>query len=200
MGQRPGEALGCLRAKEGAGCGTTEYCTVCGAGQTLLSIAQGRDDERACRMLAAPPAKDLDLTVKATRLHHGGTTFTVLSASDRSEQNRRRALEKLFFHDVLNTAGAANPTEPDWSPDGKWIAFTRQAGAFDICGIPADGSLPPTVLVAGQNPSWAPNSRTLVFDHAVGHRQVLSVLDVFTKQYKDCPRTAGNNSQPAWAK
>ena len=101
---------------------------------------------------------------------------------------------------VLNTAGAANPTEPDWSPDGKWIAFTRQAGDFDICVIPADGSLPPTVLVAGQNPSWAPNSRTLVFDHAVGHRQVLSVLDVFTKQYKDCPRTAGNNSQPAWAK
>jgi len=101
---------------------------------------------------------------------------------------------------VLNTAGAANPTEPDWSPDGKWIAFTRQAGDFDICVIPADGSLPPTVLVAGQNPSWAPNSRTLVFDHAIGHRQVLSVLDVFTKQYKDCPRTAGNNSQPAWAK
>ena len=101
---------------------------------------------------------------------------------------------------VLNTAGAANPTEPDWSPDSKWIAFTRQAGDFDICVIPADGSLPPTVLVAGQNPSWAPNSRTLVFDHAVGHRQVLSVLDVFTKQYKDCPRTAGNNSQPAWAK
>ena len=101
---------------------------------------------------------------------------------------------------VLNTAGAANPTEPDWSPDGKWIAFTRQAGDFDICVIPADGSLPPTVLVAGQNPSWAPNSRKLVFDHAVGHRQVLSVLDVFTKQYKDCPRTAGNNSQPAWAK
>ena len=101
---------------------------------------------------------------------------------------------------VLNTASAANPTEPDWSPDGKWIAFTRQAGDFDICVIPADGSLPPTVLVAGQNPSWAPNSRTLVFDHAVGHRQVLSVLDVFTKQYKDCPRTAGNNSQPAWAK
>jgi len=100
----------------------------------------------------------------------------------------------------LDTRGAANPTEPDWSPDGKWIAFTRQAGDFDICVIPADGSLPPTVLVAGQNPSWAPNSRTLVFDHAIGHRQVLSVLDVFTKQYKDCPRTAGNNSQPAWAK
>jgi len=101
---------------------------------------------------------------------------------------------------TLNTAGVSNPTEPDWSPDGKWIAFTRQAGDFDICVMPADGSLPPTVLVAGQNPSWAPNSRTLVFNHEIGHREVLSVLDVFTKQYKDCARTVGSNSQPAWAK
>ena len=100
----------------------------------------------------------------------------------------------------LNTAGVSNPTEPDWSPDGKWIAFTRQAGDFDICVMPADGSLTPVVLVAGENPSWAPNSRTLVFNHSVGHRQMLSVLDVFTKQYKDCARATGSNSQPAWAK
>ena len=101
---------------------------------------------------------------------------------------------------TLNTSGAANPSEPDWSPDGRWIAFTRMAGDFDICVIPADGSASPVVLVAGQNPSWAPNSRTLVFNHAGGRGQVLSVLDVFTKQYKDCARAAGSNSQPAWAK
>jgi TolB protein len=101
---------------------------------------------------------------------------------------------------TLNTSGAPNPTEPDWSPDGKWIAFTRQAGDFEICVMPVDGSLAPAVLVAGQNPSWASNSRTLVFNHEIGHRQVLSVLDVFTKQYKDCLRANGSNSQPAWAK
>ena len=100
----------------------------------------------------------------------------------------------------IPTPGAPNPTEPDWSPDGKWIAFTRQAGEFDICVMPADGSLPPTVLVAGQHPSWSPNSRTLVFNHAVGYRQVLSVLDVFTKQVKDIARVSGNDSEPAWAK
>jgi TolB protein len=100
----------------------------------------------------------------------------------------------------LNTTGAANPTEPDWSPDNKWIAFTRQAGDFDICVMPADGSLVPTVLVAGQNPSWSPNSRTLVFNHGGNGHQTLSVLDVFTKQYKDCRRATGSNSQPAWAR
>ncbi len=116
----------------------------------------------------------------------------------------RRRLAKVSVNggkiQTLNTAGVSNPTEPDWSPDGKWIAFTRQAGDFDICVMSADGTVPPVVLVAGQNPSWAPNSRTLVFNHEIGHRQVLSVLDVFTKQYKDCLRANGSNSQPAWAK
>jgi TolB protein len=102
----------------------------------------------------------------------------------------------------LNTTGCANPTEPDWSPDGKWIAFTRQAGDFDICVMSADGSanVPATVLVAGQNPSWSANSRTLVFNHGNNGHQTVSVLDVFTKQYKDCRRATGSNSQPAWAR
>ena len=40
---------------------------------------------------------------------------------------------------AFRTSGASNPTEPDWSPDGKWIAFTSQMGEFDICVVPADG-------------------------------------------------------------
>jgi TolB protein len=101
---------------------------------------------------------------------------------------------------VIRTVGAPNPTEPNWSPDGKWIAFTRQAGEFDICVMPADGSAAPVVLVAGEDPSWSPNSRTLIFDHSIGYRQTLSVLDVFTKQVKDCSRVSGSNSEPSWAK
>ena len=121
-----------------------------------------------------------------------------------TEINGRRRLAKIpaaggTVH-PLNTTGAANPTEPDWSPDGKWIAFTSQMGDFNVCVMPADGGAPPSVLVGGQNPSWAPNSRTLVFNRPMGYRQVLSVLDVFTKQYKDGARATGSNSQPAWAK
>lgn len=104
--------------------------------------------------------------------------------------------------EFLSTSGAPNPTEPDWSPDGKWIAFTSQAGEFDICVIPAEGGGEPILLVPGQNPSWAPNSRTLIFNRRAsgGYREVLSVLDVFTKQYKDCARAPGSCSQAAWAR
>ena len=101
----------------------------------------------------------------------------------------------------ISTAGAPNPSEPAWSPDGKWIAFTSQSGAgFSICVVAADGSVPAQTLVPGENPSWAPNSRTLIYNHGPDGRQTLSVLDVFTKQYKDCHRASGSCSQPAWAK
>ncbi len=118
--------------------------------------------------------------------------------------NGRRLLAKVPAAggavQVIHTAGAPNPTEPDWSPDGKWIAFTSQTSEFDICVVPADGSASPTLLVAGENPSWSSNSRTLVFNHSVGYRQTLSVLDVFTKQVKDVSRIAGSDSEPAWRK
>src|SRR5665213_945833 len=123
-----------------------------------------------------------------------------------TKHNARRQLAKIPAGGgevrYLNTAGTPNPTEPDWSPDGKWIAFTCQfSHEFDICVLPADATSAPTVLVPGENPSWAPNSRTLVFNHrAAGYQQALSVLDVFTKQYKDCRRATGSDSQPAWAR
>jgi len=100
----------------------------------------------------------------------------------------------------LETTGAPNPTEPDWSPDGKWIAFTSQAGDFSVCVMPADGHFTPVVLVSGQNPSWSPNSRTLVYNHGPAGRQTVAVLDVFTKQTRDCHHAPGSNSEPAWTK
>jgi TolB protein len=103
---------------------------------------------------------------------------------------------------TISTGGTPSPTEPDWSPDGKWIAFTAQyRSGFAICVVPAEGGTAIS-LVEGEDPSWAPNSRTLAFGRRRGGHYTLSLLDVPTKQVKDVSRISGisSQSQPSWAK
>jgi TolB protein len=99
----------------------------------------------------------------------------------------------------IMTTGVINITEPDYSPDGKWIAFTSQARDFTICIVKAEGgdAIP---LVSGEDPSWAPNSRALLFCKGPDHEKSLCLLDVPTKHVKTIHRILESNSYPSWAK
>ena len=109
FGQRPGEALGCLHAFENeGGCGTSEACSTCGAVLAILAGLRGKRDVRECRMMRKNGGRveNLDLMVWATPFSYTEEEFTVFSVTDISHEKRRQALERIFFHDILNVAGS----------------------------------------------------------------------------------------------
>ena len=101
----------------------------------------------------------------------------------------------------LNVGYVLSVTEPDWSPDGKFIIASQQAGAtnFELILVPADGG-EGKALVTGEDPSWAGNSRTVIFTQRKNNKRVLSILDVPTKRVKDVAQISGSCSQPSWSR
>jgi signal transduction histidine kinase len=106
LGKRPGEAMHCAHANITAGgCGTSEFCKTCGAVKAILEAQKGESSVQECRISIEGTAEALDLRVFASPLEMSGNRFTVFTLMDISHEKRRRALERIFFHDVLNTAG-----------------------------------------------------------------------------------------------
>jgi signal transduction histidine kinase len=112
--KRPGEVVGCIRPAEGPdGCGTSRHCVTCGAVNAILESQQyGAQVTRECRILTqtdgdqeGPHTGALDLRVTATPLQVQGERFILVAVDDVSHSHRMAVLQRVFFHDVLNTAG-----------------------------------------------------------------------------------------------
>lgn len=106
LGLRPGEALHCIHAhEEPAGCGTTKFCSSCGAAIAIVaSLKQDASVERMCALTAhkADRAIDMALLVRSSPLRIDSKRFLLLFLQDISLQQERAALEKTFFHDIKN--------------------------------------------------------------------------------------------------
>jgi signal transduction histidine kinase len=105
LGLRPGELLNCVHAFESeGGCGTTEFCRTCGAVNSILNSQLGRADSQECR-IQTRNLEALDLKVYATPFIIDNQSYTIFAVTDISDEKRRKSLERIFFHDILNTAG-----------------------------------------------------------------------------------------------
>jgi signal transduction histidine kinase len=106
LGLRPGEALRCIHAHdEPSGCGTTKFCSTCGAAIAIVSsLAQNKPVEKICALTALRGDKKVDiaLLVKAHPIEINKKRFLLLFLQDISQQQQRAALERTFFHDVNN--------------------------------------------------------------------------------------------------
>lgn len=83
----------------------------------------------------------------------------------------------------LTRSSGAHDKAPDWSPDGRWIAYLSDAsGEEELYIIPQDGSAPPTQLTTGgkemrYRPLWSPDSKKIAFSDKEGRLYVVTVAD-----------------------
>jgi len=105
-GQRPGEILNCVHSDElEGGCGTTKFCSKCGAVNAILKSQRFESGIEECR-ITQKNGNALDLLVWANPIEINSEFYTIFAVTDISNQKRRKALERIFFHDILNTAGS----------------------------------------------------------------------------------------------
>lgn len=108
LGKRPGEAFRCVHAAHApGGCGTGEFCAHCGAVRSILLGLAGRDNVQECNINReeGDRVEALDLRVSSSPFCLDEEFFVIFSITDVSHEKRRRTLERIFFHDVLNTVG-----------------------------------------------------------------------------------------------
>jgi nitrogen-specific signal transduction histidine kinase len=105
-GLRLGEALKCQHAFEEdcSGCGTSKFCRTCGAIHSILSSLKGKEDVQECQIVQDDSKEIMELRVWAKPLVIEGKNYSIFTFTDISNEKRRLALERIFFHDVLNTA------------------------------------------------------------------------------------------------
>ncbi|MBU2550509.1 MAG: PAS domain-containing protein [Proteobacteria bacterium] len=109
LGLRPGEAMQCIHHADGpGGCGTSEYCRTCGAVRAVLTSQAEGGSQHECRLTIKQGDQEtpLELLVWATRFPYEAHDLTIVAISDIGHEKRRRVLERIFFHDILNTAGS----------------------------------------------------------------------------------------------
>jgi hypothetical protein len=109
LGKRFGEAFECVHSKdEPGGCGTSDHCRYCGAVNSILQSAQTHQKTmKECRIRRINNGKEssVELEVTATPFVFENESYTIFSLMDITDKKRKVMIEKIFFHDILNTAG-----------------------------------------------------------------------------------------------
>lgn len=105
LGKRQGDLLNCNNSWQGS-CGESDFCKLCGA---LRAIEESKLTKHTVKEEFRVTSKDqvsYEFLVSAAPFYFENNNYTILTLTDISHEKRRRALEKIFFHDLINRAGS----------------------------------------------------------------------------------------------
>lgn len=105
-GLTEGEAFHCVHARHSLNeAGKHACCRICGVAKALSRSLKGDEVSDDCHLTCglSGTGAPLDVRVWAAPLEFHGHHFSILSLVDISDKRRREALEKICFHDLLNT-------------------------------------------------------------------------------------------------
>ncbi|MDR1172875.1 MAG: HAMP domain-containing histidine kinase [Bacteroidales bacterium] len=103
LGKRLGELFNCQHAFEVNGCGTSPHCSACGAVRTQLACVRSMESVDECSLTNDSEKITFDLRVHSTFTRVYGEDFIICSLFDISNEKRRGVMERIFFHDIMNT-------------------------------------------------------------------------------------------------
>lgn len=110
LGLRPGEILNCIHAyKDTNGCGTTECCSVCGAVRAIVEAQRTKlPVQKECLMnyQNGDTVLSREFSISVTPADHIMEGATIFIVRDISNEKLRANMERIFFHDLLDTSGA----------------------------------------------------------------------------------------------
>jgi K+-sensing histidine kinase KdpD len=139
LGLRIGEVLQCIHShEEPNGCGTTKYCSTCGAAVAIVStLALDKPVDRICALTANKDGitADISLLVRAHPIKINEKKFVLLLLQDITLEQLRAALERTFFHDIGNMLTGllgASQLLAIQNEDSKLAEIVRQS-ALRLC-------------------------------------------------------------------
>ena len=87
---------------------------------------------------------------------------------------------------------------PDWSPNGKQIAFQRGAPTGEVDVMNANGSFLHRVVTNARTPVWSPNGKELLFVRSVGGRSQIFVVNADGTHVRQLTTGPSSNYSPSW--
>lgn len=114
-----GDFLKCSNAVSApGGCGTHANCQLCPLRRALPDSIVRQEQYKGEVSLLLEGNQDYYAQVSTAPFIEEGAPYAVVLFLDRTEQHRKKAMERIFFHDILNLSGAVhglldNPDDPE---------------------------------------------------------------------------------------